>query len=231
MATGPGAEHPEPRDSSSAAQAQAQAQAQAPRLAPLPFEKWDDETRSILLRYLRRPELYLSGAPDAPPMPKALGLFAHHVQLSETFLAFTDLFAGEHATLDPRHRELLILRVAWRTRSGYEWAQHTRIGMQAGLTTEQLYAIPHGAEAEVWTPVERALLAATDQMIDQSRVGDDTWQLLASHFDAGQLLELSFVVGGYLCLAAVLNSVGLQPDPPTEPVDAPALPAERDPSA
>jgi 4-carboxymuconolactone decarboxylase len=85
------------------------------RLAPVPFAQWDDDTRARLLAYLRRPELYLSGEPDAPPMPVVMELFAQHVPVSETFLAFTDVLAGERATLAPRVRELLILRVAWRT--------------------------------------------------------------------------------------------------------------------
>jgi len=200
----------------------------APRLAPLPFEQWDDQARSVLLRYLRRPEVYLSGRPDAAPMPNVLGLLAHHVRLGEAWLAFGNVLAGEAATLEPRHRELVILRVAWRTSSRYEWSQHTRIGVHAGLTTEQLHAIPDGAEADVWTPVERALLMATDEVIDGLRIEDDTWLLLAAHLGAAQLLELSFVIGGYLCLASVVNNVGLQPDPPTEPVDAPAVPASED---
>ena len=84
------------------------------RLAPLPFAEWDETTREVLLSHLRRPELYLSGAPDAPPMPIVMELFARHLPLSETFLRFTDVFAGAQSTLDPRDRELLILRVAWR---------------------------------------------------------------------------------------------------------------------
>ena len=50
------------------------------------------------------------------------------------FMAFTEMLAGPDAKLSTRHRELLILRVAWRTHSGYEWAQHSRMGADAGLT-------------------------------------------------------------------------------------------------
>jgi 4-carboxymuconolactone decarboxylase len=50
-----------------------------PRLTPLPYAEWDEETRATLLQYLRRPEIYLSGAPDAPPMPIVLEMFAHHL--------------------------------------------------------------------------------------------------------------------------------------------------------
>jgi alkylhydroperoxidase family enzyme len=140
-------------------------------------------------------------------------------------MTFTEFLAGERSTLDPALRELAILRVAWRTESDYEWKQHTRIGLGTGLTTEQLHALPDGPAAAVWTPLERSVLEAVDQIVDTARVDDATWQVLASALEAPQLLELTFVIGGYLCFAVVANSVRLQPDPPTEPVDAPELTA------
>ena len=90
-----------------------------PRLAPVPFAEWDDDTRATLLSHLRRPELYLSGGPDAPPMPIVLELFAHHVPLSETFLSFTDVMASDQSKLEPRIRELADLagRVAHQVRA------------------------------------------------------------------------------------------------------------------
>ena len=180
------------------------------RLAPVPFDQWDDETRATLVAYLRRPELYLSGAPGAPPMPVVMELLAHHVPLSETFLAFTDMLAGEAATLDPRIRELLILRVASRTGSGYEWNQHARMAKEAGLSDAQISAVAEGPGAAVWSAEERVLLAATDEMLDGYEIGDETWRNLAVSFTPAQLLELLFVVGGYLALATVLNSIGLR---------------------
>jgi len=187
-----------------------------PRLEPVPFAEWDEETRTTLLQFLRRPEIYLSGAPNAPPMPVVLEMFAHHLPLSASWLPFTDMLAGEDAKLSPRHRELLILRVAWRTRSGYEWAQHSRLGADAGLTTSQIDAMTEGPAAAVWSPLEGTLLTAVDEIVDDHVVGDATWAALASEFDPAALFELLFLVGGYLCLAGVLNSIGLQgelPDP------------------
>jgi alkylhydroperoxidase family enzyme len=189
------------------------------RLTPVAFAEWDDQTRRLLLAHLRRPELYLSGAPDAPPMPIVMELFANHVQLSETFMAFTDVLAGAEARLDPKLRELLILRVAWRTRSGYEWNQHRRMGGEEGLSGAQLRAVRGGVDAEAWTPLEGALLTAVDEMIDGFAVSEETWSRLSGALDGGQLLELLFVVGGYLCLATVLNSVGLRGDLPADEPD------------
>jgi len=190
-------------------------------LSPLPVEQWDDDARAVLTGYLRRPELYLTDT-DPLPMPRVLGLLAHHLPLGEAWLAFNQVLV-QKATIDAPLRELVILRVAWRTHSAYEWAQHTRIGQQAGLTVEQLHAVPDGAAAEIWSPVERAVLTATDQMVDRQRVDDATWSELAEHFDDTQLLELLFVAGAYLCFAVVVNSARMEPDPPTEPVDAPVL--------
>jgi alkylhydroperoxidase family enzyme len=141
--------------------------------------------------------------------------------LSETFLAFSDMLAGKQSRLDPKLRELLILRVAWRTGSGYEWNQHSRMGGDEGLTDAQLRAVRKGHDVEVWTPLERALLTAVDEMIDRFAVSDETWNQLSMAFDAGQLLELLFVVGGYLCLATVLNSAGLRGNLPADKVDEP----------
>jgi 4-carboxymuconolactone decarboxylase len=181
-----------------------------PRLAPVPFAEWDDETRTTLLQFLRRPERYLSGAPDAPPMPIVLEMFAHHLPLSASWLPFTEMLASDDALLPAAQRELLILRVAWRTRSGYEWTQHSRMGGDAGLTVQQIHAVTEGPAAAVWTPLERTLLRVVDDMIDDHAVGDANWVELAAQFEPAAILELLFLIGGYLCLAAVLNSIGLQ---------------------
>jgi alkylhydroperoxidase family enzyme len=167
-----------------------------------------------LLAHLRRPELYLSGAADAPPMPVVLELFAHHVPLSQSFMTFTDLMIGEGSKLEPRLRELAILRVAWRTESGYEWNQHRRMGGDEGLSEAQLLAVEDGPGSTVWTGQERAVVAATDEMIDDHGVSDETWAVLTSTFEEGTLFELLFVIGGYLCLSVVLNSIGLRGDTP-----------------
>jgi alkylhydroperoxidase family enzyme len=185
-----------------------------PRLAPVPFAEWDDDMRATLLSHLRRPERYLSGAPDAPPIPVVLELFANHLRLSETFLTFTDVMAGDQSKLEPRIRELAILRVAWRTRSGYEWSQHRRMGSDEGLSEAQLDALPDEPSSAVWSPAERAVLMAADEMIDAFAVSDETWAALTSSFETAPLFELLFVIGGYLCLATVLNSIGLRGDIP-----------------
>lgn len=158
-------------------------------------------------------------------MPQVLGLLAHHADLGAAWLAFSNLLASDQSTLEPRIRELAILRVAWRTGSEYEWYQHTRMGVSAGLTTEELFAVPDGPASSRWSPLDRSVLEAVDQVLDSHRIATATWADLGAHFDTAQLLELGFVIGSYLCFATIANTIELEPDPAAEFVDAPRLPA------
>jgi AhpD family alkylhydroperoxidase len=157
---------------------------------------------------------YLSGLPDAPPMPGILGLLGHHPSLAANWLALSGGLL-EHPALEPCDRELLILRVSWRTQCRYEWEQHARMAEECGLSAAQVAAAVDDPAAQVWSDRQRDLLMAADQMIESYRIDDATWRRLATTFDEQQLLELLFVVGSYLCLALVLNSAGLEPDQPS----------------
>jgi AhpD family alkylhydroperoxidase len=180
-------------------------------MAPLPLEEWSDEAIELMRGKLSRAEKYLTRGPDTPPLPNLLGLFGHHPKLTSSFMGFSGLILDE-PVLDPRTRELIVLRVAFRTRCQYEWAQHLRIGREAGLTDAYLAALPQGAAAPVWTAHERLLLDVTDELIDRHTVGDEHWAALVAAYNEQELLELLFTVGSYLCLALVLNTVDLPPD-------------------
>ena len=91
------------------------------RLPPLPADRWDDAVQQALAVMLpeerRNPD-------DASNI---LSTFVRHPDLTKAFLRF-NVHLLFHSTLPPRLRELAILRVAHRTSSDYEWAQHVKIG-------------------------------------------------------------------------------------------------------
>ncbi|QFG22180.1 carboxymuconolactone decarboxylase family protein [Actinomadura sp. WMMB 499] len=200
----------------------------APRIGPLPADEWAEEHRELLHGNLARADRYLSGAADAPPMPSILGLLARHPRVGAPWLAFSGTLL-DGGTLDPRDRELLILRVGRRTRCRYQWDQHVGMARAAGLTAEQVAGVPEGPDAEVWSERDRDILRAADQLVDDHTVDDAAWERLAAHFDERQLLELLFVVGGYVCLAMLLNSVGLEPAGGSGPNSGPVRMPEGDP--
>ena len=57
------------------------------------------------------------------------------------FLAWGNYVLSRRNSLAPREREMVILRTGWLCRSGYEFAQHTRIGKACGMTGEEIARI------------------------------------------------------------------------------------------
>ena len=50
-------------------------------------------------------------------------------------------YIAMNSQLAPRDREIVILRIGYLCRSGYEWTQHVEMGMDAGLTAEEVERI------------------------------------------------------------------------------------------
>ncbi|MEO8541122.1 MAG: carboxymuconolactone decarboxylase family protein, partial [bacterium] len=77
--------------------------------------------------------------------------------------------------LEPRARELVILRSAFQKRSTYEWHQHVRIARDAGLTDQEIIAIGDWRSATLFSPNERALLGYVDALAESPRPSDDAF--------------------------------------------------------
>ena len=116
------------------------------------------------------------------------------------------------SSLDPRLRELLIMRVGWNTNCEYQWGQHVRMSAP-DLTAEDHERVKAGANAEGWTELESALLTAVDELLTETMISDKTWGLLADHLDTQQITDSIFTVGHYNMVAMALNSLGVQREP------------------
>ncbi|MFM8303227.1 MAG: carboxymuconolactone decarboxylase family protein [Actinomycetota bacterium] len=201
-----------------------------PRVPPLPKAEFGEEETAALRAFVGDAgvERFLSEAPDAPPMPAVLGTLMRHPGLARRWLPYNDVLLRQ-GTLDPRHRELVIMRVAWRCASEYEWLQHVRLARRLDVTDAEIDAIA-GVSTHDWPQLEADLLAAADQLLDDYRVADATWSRLAEHLDQRQMVELVFVVGTYTCLAMAFESFGvnLDPDLVDDPAPRPARPGKDD---
>jgi alkylhydroperoxidase family enzyme len=182
-----------------------------PRLAPIPAQQWTDEQQAALRGAFpdRLIDSYVAGGPDAPPLPTVLATLVHHPVLAAPFLRFNNVLLRTPA-LTPRQRELPVLRVAWRTRSTYEWIQHARLRERYDVTLDDVEAIARGETLASWTDLERALVTAADELLDDSCISDATWSALAADLDERQLVEVVFTVGTYTMLAMAFNSFGMQ---------------------
>jgi 4-carboxymuconolactone decarboxylase len=116
-------------------------------------------------------------------------------------------------TLERTDTERIILRVAWRTRSEYEWRQHRRLGKKAGLGEGEIGRIATDRLDEVDSRTG-ALMCAVDELLDEHAIDTETWSRLKNVLRDDQILELCLLVGNYAMLAGALNTFQTPIEPP-----------------
>jgi alkylhydroperoxidase family enzyme len=114
--------------------------------------------------------------------------------------------------LPARDRELLILRTGWNCQSEYEWVGHAQFALLCGLSAEEVRRVFDAPDDPSWSEFDAALLRAADELHTTSTISDDTWSVLASHYQVDQLIEVPMLVGHYHMAAMTLNALGVQLD-------------------
>ncbi|NMD58833.1 carboxymuconolactone decarboxylase family protein [Rhodococcus sp. MS16] len=190
------------------------------RISPATPQQWTPEMREFFDGFRT------TVAADPQRAGKAglnlVGTLARYPALAMPFLSFNaHLLSG--TSLTDRQRELLVLRVASVRRSDYEWAQHVILAETAGVTKGEILRVADGPNAPEWSPLERSLLSAVDELLADGVVSELTWSALAEEFNTEQLMDMVFTVGCYSMLAMALRSFDVNPEPEL----APYLPAVR----
>jgi len=173
-----------------------------PRIAPLQDGEMSDEQRQAL-------EPMAQGG-------RVINIFrtlAHAPKALTRFQQWGAYVLSRRNSLPAREREIVILRVGFLCKSGYEFTQHTAIGLREGLSRDEIAAVKTGADAGNWTPAEQALIRAADELVHDFFVSDATWAQLRQHFDEKQCMDVVFTTGQYTQVSMFLNSFGVQLEP------------------
>jgi AhpD family alkylhydroperoxidase len=143
-----------------------------------------------------------------PPL-NIFRMFAHVDTFIRGFGRLGAAILGD-AALDPRLRELVILRVGARSPAAYEVQQHVPIARAVGATDEEIAA----ATAE--TPAapsfgarEHALLRLTDELLASPRASDATLAAMRAEFSDRELCEAVLTIGYYMMVARFLETTGV----------------------
>ena len=125
--------------------------------------------------------------------------------------ALNDLLATMlwHGKLDTRLRELAIMRIGWLTASDYEWTQHWRVALRLGVSADDLVGVQNWRAHNGFGPVERAVLAATDDVVQDGAVNADSWAACERELgpDPAVLIELVTAIGAWRMIASILHSL------------------------
>lgn len=171
------------------------------RLTPLPAEEWDDRVRASLAGLVPRKRQDPDGA---GPL---LSTIVRHPDLAKVLFPFST-YLLTHSTLPPRLRECVVLRVARRHDSKYEWVSHAKFARSFGLSEEEIEAASEGRSDDAATQLA---LTAVEELHERSDLTDGTWDALHEHFDERQRIDLVFTICGYLMLSVAFNTFGIEP--------------------
>ena len=172
----------------------------APRIQLLPETQWTDDIRTVFTRFGR-----------GTPAGNDFKTLARHPELLKNVVPFATYISSQSG-LEPRHRELLILRAAWLCRAPYVWAHHAAMATRVGFSPGELHRVAEGPDARGWDPFESLLLRTADELFVNSFITDETWNALAARYDRARLLDALFTVLEYQMLAGAMNSFGVQPE-------------------
>lgn len=117
----------------------------------------------------------------------------------------------DRGPLGLRERELVIDRTCALAGAEYEWGVHiTTFAAAARLTSDEIAATVHGGSAaSVWSPAERALLAAVEALHERAGLSDAEFADLRAHYDEDQVFEVLLLCGFYRTVAYICRGLDL----------------------
>jgi alkylhydroperoxidase family enzyme len=115
-------------------------------------------------------------------------------------------------TLSPKLRELTIMRIAKLCDCEYEWVQHTPVALQSGVSRAQLDAIGSWKESNNFDEEERAILQYVDEVAQNVKVADATFEALNKYLDEQNIVEITLAIGWWGMLARLFVALEVEVD-------------------
>jgi alkylhydroperoxidase family enzyme len=139
-------------------------------------------------------------------------------------------YRDEKRVLDPQLRELGQTRAGYARGSRFVFSQHCKSCRVVGLPEEKIKAIPHWSASDLFSDIERAVLAYTDCLVlEGGRVPDGVFAALKAHLSDVEILELTYITALYEMHAVMSRALRLEYDDVDERItEVPAPPGGSD---
>ena len=135
-------------------------------------------------------------------------------------------YRSPNRKLSAKLRELGQIRAGWARGSQFVFSQHCKASRDVGLTEAQIKAIPYWQIADVWSPIERAVLAYTDCLVLMGgRVPEEIFTEMKKHLSDEEILEFTYITTTYEMHATMSRALRLEYDDVDERVVEIAAPA------
>jgi alkylhydroperoxidase family enzyme len=135
------------------------------------------------------------------------------------------LYGSPKRLLDPVLRELGQTRAGWSVGSQFVYSQHCKACRNLGMSEERIVAISSWQVCDLFSPVERAVLAYTDALaLEGGRVTDEVFAVLKSHLSDEEILELTYITTMYVMHAIMSRALNTEFDDRADPIVEVAAP-------
>jgi alkylhydroperoxidase family enzyme len=148
------------------------------------------------------------GIPSTMAGLNVFRVFSQHPTLAAAVSTQLSMLLFKGNKLDLRLRELIIMRIGWRTGAAYEWTQHWHVALRIGMAEEDILAVRDPENAICLNAADRAVIAATDDVLDRGAVSEATWRACAEHLPSNEeRLELVAAICNWNSFSILLKSL------------------------
>jgi alkylhydroperoxidase family enzyme len=157
-----------------------------------------------------------AGIPEVLASVNLVRFALRNPKMARVIAAMVDLSVLSGA-LDPRLREIVILRVGWRIGSVYEWSNHAPIARRVGLSDAEIVAV-RTADASVLSAADLLAITVADEVLDHNVVSPATLAAARALLgDGDELLELTAIPGCYRAIGSILATYSIPLEAHVEP--------------
>ena len=115
-----------------------------------------------------------------------------------------------NSTLDWRLHELVRMRIALVNQCTVCMDWRTPQAIEAGVTDELLAGVADAAGSDAYTDAEKVAIEYAHRFAtDSANIDDGLVDRLRQHFDSGEIVELTLVIGKYLAFGRFMQVLGL----------------------
>jgi alkylhydroperoxidase family enzyme len=170
----------------------------------------------------RLPYVEPAAAPEAvrqtlERLPLQLNIFKMMAHAETCFRPLLQLGTAilSEQQLDPKLRELAILRIAQLSDARYEWVQHEPIARGTGASEAQVTALGRGAiDDPCFDRAEALVLRFTTEVVESVKASDATFAEMQRYFSPREIVELLLAIGFYMTIARLAETTAVDVDAP-----------------
>ncbi len=157
-------------------------------------------------------------------------VFAQSPDVLEHACRGFSLYASPDRKVAPAQRELGQTRAGWLVGSQFVFSQHCKSCRALGYSEDKIEALKAWAVSDLFSPLERALLAYTDALVLQfGRVDDAVFDALRAELSDEAILEFTYITMMYTMHAVISRALHLEYDERDDPIVEVAAPADYQP--